>query len=171
MSDVILRPLNPSDCELLYKWRNDPWIVSLSASQRTVDLREHQAWFAEMLLRNDILIRIITNECGQDMGLVKIAREHKTEATITVYLLQPYIGKKRGPQTIREACALAFSQWQDLRKINAWIRSENIRSIVAFSRIGFKKEDHVINVNPDGGMIKMSLMVSTQSRLKTNNTI
>jgi UDP-2,4-diacetamido-2,4,6-trideoxy-beta-L-altropyranose hydrolase len=139
MSDIVLRPLKEADCDLLFSWRNDPWIISLSASQQAVEINEHQAWFAKALTRNDMLLRIICNPQGVEMGLVRVARENETEATITVYLMQPFIGEKRGPKAIGQACEFAFAQWPEVQSIHALIRRENTRSINAFLRIGFSQ--------------------------------
>mgnify|MGYP002397456852 CR=1 FL=1 len=140
----------PEDCQLLFSWRNDPWIVSLSASQQTVSMSEHQAWFSRALVRDDMLIRIISDTHGQDMGLVRVVRENETEATITVYLMQPFIGKKRGPKAIRQACEFAFAQWPEVQSINALIRRENTRSVAAFASVGFKKKFFDDTIMVDG---------------------
>lgn len=137
MSDIVLRTLKAADCDLLFSWRNDPWIISLSASQQMVSMSEHQVWFSHALVRGDMLIRIISDTHGQDMGLVRVVKENETDATITVYLMQPFVGKKRGPKAISQICVLAFAQWPEVQCINALIRRENIRSINAFSHIGF----------------------------------
>lgn len=137
MCDIVLRPLKPEDCDILFGWRNDPWIVSLSASQKTVSREEHDAWFAQVISDKDVLARIICDEKGVDMGLVRVAKSDEVRATITIYLMQPHIGCGRGPQVIEIACKDAFLRWPMLQIISAWIRAGNDRSIKAFRKIGF----------------------------------
>ena len=46
---INLRKAKSSDLDLLFQWRNNPDIVSLSASQKSVKLDEHSQWFNESI--------------------------------------------------------------------------------------------------------------------------
>ena len=49
---INLRKVKSSDLNMLFLWRNNPEIVSLSASQKTVTLDEHSQWLNASI--NDI---------------------------------------------------------------------------------------------------------------------
>src|SRR4051812_9973480 len=46
-----VRPASADDEEMLFRWRNDPWVVNQGASQRIVSKEEHRSWFQVTLQR------------------------------------------------------------------------------------------------------------------------
>jgi UDP-2,4-diacetamido-2,4,6-trideoxy-beta-L-altropyranose hydrolase len=157
MSDVLLRPLKPEDCELLFIWRNDPWIVSLSAGRQTVSLHEHEAWFAKAIKDENVFIQIISNG-DVDMGSVRVERLDKVHATITIYLMQPFIGYGKGSRAIGMACKEAFLRWPLLKVIYAWIRLENMQSRNAFFKLGFLESESKVADSRDEDMMRLQLL-------------
>ena len=68
MSDVRLRPAVEEDVDLVFSWRNDPFIVALGSLQQTVTLDEHRKWFQQSLLDRHRLLFII-EAAGESVGL------------------------------------------------------------------------------------------------------
>jgi RimJ/RimL family protein N-acetyltransferase len=135
---IRLRPATLADARTVFTWRNDPWIVSLSASRATVGWEEHIAWY-ERVIHGDHLLHIIESDEGAGMGCVRLDRSG-AEAVVTIYLLRPFVGKGIGVLALRQSCAEAFAHWPALRRIRALIRPDNVPSLRAFAKAGFVNE-------------------------------
>lgn len=133
---IKLRPAIIDDVQQVFAWRNDPWIVSLSSSQKQVNWEEHIAWFHNVLTSNQHLLLIIEPQPGVSAGIVRLDRIDEYRGCITIYLLREFTGKGIGIQAIAEACSHGFRLWS-IRTIYAHIRKENYPSISAFIKAGF----------------------------------
>lgn len=129
-----LRPAKKPDLHKLHKWRNDPWIISLSSSKRTVPLEEHRQWFTKALASSDHLLYIINEDCG----LVRAERTSRNSGVISIYLLKLYSGQGLGVEALVKACQALFKEW-GISKIYAYIRFNNYPSISAFTKAGFSE--------------------------------
>lgn len=134
--NLSLRLAVPDDMEMLFRWRNDPWIVALSSSRREVTREEHARWFREALDRDRHLLFIVRAD-SREIGTVRIDRQPDTKGVLSIYLLKAETGKAYGVKAIRLACEQAFDSWPDLGCVLAVVREGNRPSIGAFSRAGF----------------------------------
>lgn len=141
----LLRLAEASDGDLVFRWRNDPWIVSLSTSRREVTREEHRSWFGSALDRDRHLLFIVLSEGQTPAGTVRLDLVDAA-AVLTIYLLRPFTGRALGPRAIEEACRAGFAHWPQLMQIEAYVRSENLPSIKTFRRTGFE----VAGVEGDG---------------------
>ena len=132
-----LREVERQDCEILFHWRNLPEIIELGSSQKSVQWNEHEAWFNSALKSPKCIIYIITFK-KEPIGQLRFDREDQQRADISIYIVSQFIGKGLGRVAIREACKKLFNEKGSIREINALIREENIASIKAFERVGFK---------------------------------
>lgn len=137
-----LRLATTEDTKTIFLWRNDPWIVSLSASQRTVSWEEHIRWFTKVLNQDNHLLFVIEFKPNNGIGSIRLDYEQNQRAIVTIYILRPFVGRGLGVVALSEACHLGFSHWSSLLSIHAYIRSDNSPSIRAFSKAGFN------HVNP-----------------------
>ncbi|MBI5249433.1 MAG: GNAT family N-acetyltransferase [Desulfomonile tiedjei] len=133
-----LRYATPEDMDQVFRWRNDPWLISESPGLSTVDWEEHVSWFSEVLDTESHQLFIIESEDGTGMGSVRLDKAGKDRAIITIYLLQPYVGKGCGSIAIKEACNTGFGLWPWMESVHAYVRKDNKPSIMAFSKAGFK---------------------------------
>lgn len=131
-----LRPVKDSDKDLVFNWRNDPLIVALSSSQKTISRAEHEAWFPEMLKSPDIKAFII-EAGGQPAGQLRFEKKPGGLCEVTIYLMAPYKGQGHGPQALRRGVAEMKKIWPGVRVV-AYIRSDNRASIAAFAQGGFR---------------------------------
>ena len=134
-ASMVLRPATAGDARRIYNWRNDPWIVALSSSGRTVSWKEHEKWLRGLLASPEHLLFII-EAAGTGAGTVRLDRRLGGRAVVTIYLLREFTGKGLGPRALEEGCAQGFSRWP-IAAIHAYIRSDNKPSLTAFSRAGF----------------------------------
>jgi RimJ/RimL family protein N-acetyltransferase len=139
--DPVLRLAGAGDARLVYEWRNDPWIVSLSTSRRPVTWQDHQGWFTTVLERPDLyLLFIIHTPDGTPAGTVRLDREGE-DAVVTIYLLRQFTGRGLGPRALDLACGDAFRHWPAVSRIRAYVRAGNQPSLKAFARAGFAGDD------------------------------
>lgn len=150
-----LRVAQMEDAQRVFVWRNDPWIISLSTSQRMVAWEEHLAWFRKVLATDRHLLLLIEIEEGLGIGTVRLDRVDALRATLTVYLLRDFTGQGLGVKAIMSGSARAFAQWP-VRSIHAYIRKENVRSCSAFSKAGFVSAHNGADVPP--GHVEMVLL-------------
>lgn len=152
---IRLRTATTRDIQSIFEWRNDPWIVSLSASQRTVSWDEHSEWFRKVIENDRSLLLVIESEALEGMGCVRFDLVDESRAIVTIYLLGKFVGQRLGVPALIEACNRAFEVWPMLRTVQAYIRLDNARSIRAFSKAGF---DHSVSSDiPLNRQIKMVL--------------
>ena len=133
---IELRSSTIEDAEQVFKWRNDPWIISLSSSQSLVTWEEHIEWYQNVLTNGKALLSIVETAPNINAGVVRLDRINEYQAKITIYLLKEFTGQGIGVHVIVKACADGFRRWS-IRTINAYIRSDNHQSIRAFSKAGF----------------------------------
>lgn len=131
---IQLRPATAADVRLIYEWRNDPWIVSLSSGRQTVTWEEHSAWFSHRLADPDHRMYVVASSEGP-AGVARLTRKG-TDAFISVYLLRPFTGRGWGVQVIRSAVQAAFNAWP-VNRVVAQIRKDNQPSLTAFAKAGF----------------------------------
>jgi RimJ/RimL family protein N-acetyltransferase len=130
-----LRSANWKDREKIFQWRNDPWVLSFSSSQRSVDAEEHRVWFQNALSDPSHSINVIVLE-HEDIGLARLHRTNSERATISIYLLHEFCGKGYGAIAIQLACEKAWSVWP-IREINAYTLKTNSVSERSFKKNGF----------------------------------
>jgi RimJ/RimL family protein N-acetyltransferase len=132
---VRLRPAAAGDVDLVFGWRNDPFIVARGSSQRTVTRQEHERWFAETLSRSDRLVFIIEHE-GVSAGQIRFDRVDEHRCVVSVYLLEKYVGRGLGVDAIRIGCTDILARWS-VDAVIACVRQGNDPGRRAFLKAGF----------------------------------
>ena len=134
MMGITLRPATSSDIEMIFAWRNDPFIVARSSSQDTVTWREHVTWL-ETALRDDEHLIFILERGGTPIGQARFARTHHA-CVISIYLLEHYTGKGYGVEGIRRSCVEVFERWS-VSEVIACVRLDNVAAKSAFLKARF----------------------------------
>jgi UDP-2,4-diacetamido-2,4,6-trideoxy-beta-L-altropyranose hydrolase len=138
MVSARLRVATAGDRRAVFEWRNDPLIVSLGGSRRAVTWEEHTDWYDRVLDDGERHLLFIVESKGRGIGTVRFDREGEDVAMVTIYLLPAFIGRGFGVPMLREGCSRALSQWPSVRVLRAEIRVDNLRSIRAFEKAGFR---------------------------------
>ena len=100
-----------------------------------VTWEEHVAWFDAALCAKDRRIYIVSqNEV--DIGLVRFDLVQPEKCVISVYLLEPYVGKGLGVSAIRYGCGLIKREWP-VTEIIACVRLDNSMGGSGFKKSGF----------------------------------
>lgn len=138
-SKVSLRPVRLDDREMVYRWRNDPFIVAHGSSNRTVSWTEHAQWFDETLAKRDRKMYIIVQR-NVAIGQIRFDRQNELDCVVSVYLLQEFTGHGLGVLAIREGCRLALEGW-DVKRVIACVRGDNPNGRSAFLKAGFQEQE------------------------------
>ena len=158
---VVLRRAGPNDRDKIFAWRNDPWIVSLSADQRIVDEKEHTFWFNAILHDPSRLLFIVT-QGNVDVGTLRVEKLDEQRAALTVYLMRSFTGRGLGKKAIVQGSREAFRTWRDLQSIHAIIRVENTASIAAFRKAGYVECPTAQRTQRRTGLVEMYLKRSVR---------
>ncbi|HEY0234806.1 MAG TPA: GNAT family protein [Afipia sp.] len=128
-----------NDARIVFDLRNDPFIVALGQSGKSVLWDEHLRWFKHCLESPDLhriyLITIDALFCC----VLRFDRKNTATATVSIYLRQTSIGRGIGVRAIKLGCELIANLWP-IKIIEAFVVSGNTRSERAFRRAGFQAD-------------------------------
>jgi RimJ/RimL family protein N-acetyltransferase len=134
-SAVELRPATLGDADLVFHWRNLPEIVALGTSGRAVERGEHEAWLRRVVEGDDSLLLIVVAD-GRPIGQVRFDW-HDGWCSVSIYLLSGHTGRGLGVAALRAGCRRAIEH-RPTERIVAFVRADNLRSISAFRKAGFR---------------------------------
>ena len=136
-SKIHLRPATPEDRDLVFGWRNIPEIIALGSSQKPVSALEHSDWFGSILRsRNCRLFIILLDDVP--IGQVRFEIKENDHAEISIFLITGSTGRGLGAVSINKSCRLAFASFPEASCIVAFVRKNNVGSLRAFGKAGFK---------------------------------
>lgn len=151
---ISLRLATMNDLEMVFRWRNDPFILAHGSSQCEVTRDEHEAWFAETIrgIRRRMYIVVRSTE---PIGQVRFDREGESDCVISVYLLNEFTGQGWGVDAIRLGCESIFQSW-DVSRVIACVRKDNPRGRGAFLRAGFQENESAVTCPDDHSCLVLS---------------
>lgn len=127
----------PDDCDMLFTWRNTPWVIGLGASQRTVEAEEHRRWFAETLTGEKRELFIIEID-DTPSGIVRYDLLSDDNAEISIYLMPARSGRGYGRQVLLST-ASEFMVRRGISRVIARVLPQNMRSARFFGNLGFRQ--------------------------------
>jgi UDP-2,4-diacetamido-2,4,6-trideoxy-beta-L-altropyranose hydrolase len=132
---IALRPATIQDAEMVFLWRNSPFIVARGSSQKTVAWEKHLQWFRETIAgSNRKMLIVMVN--GQPVGQVRFDRVDDDTMTISAYLIETHTGRGLGVDAIRIGCNILFSDLPVARVV-ACVREDNVAARAGFRKAGF----------------------------------
>jgi UDP-2,4-diacetamido-2,4,6-trideoxy-beta-L-altropyranose hydrolase len=136
-NSILLRPVIEDDCEILWHWANDPVIRSVSFSSESISWTDHVQWFTSKLCDQNCVFYIALNPDNVAIGQVRYDITQK-EATISLALAESFRGQGYGSNLILLGCK-KLGQNLGVERINAYVKPDNLASIRAFLKSGFKE--------------------------------
>jgi len=127
------------DLDMVFRWRNDPFILSHGSSLHEVEWEEHRKWFEETILGDGRHMFIVFDR-HNPIGQVRFDRQNQQECVASVYVLRPFTGRGWGVQAIRMGCAAIFEAW-DVDRVIACVRLDNQAGRSAFLKAGFQETE------------------------------
>lgn len=145
MSSIKLRRATHEDMARIYEWRNAPSTQKYSFNAEPIPWDTHVNWFKDILFC-DKRILLIGEILHHPIGVLRFNLLDSDEAVVDIYLVPGEYGKGLGSKLL-----LAGIQWARLnttaKMIRAEIISDNIASLKAFAKVGFKEQHRVFKYN------------------------
>lgn len=144
--DLSLRNIEPSDINDLFRWRNHSETRKNSFNKNAVSWNEHERWFKAK--SNDPCTTIFI-ACYKEEKIGSIRFENKGDVVKTSVMLNPdFLGKGFGPNVIKIGTKKFISEKRHGKPIIAEIKKDNISSLKAFQKAGFKESHLTFVYNP-----------------------
>jgi RimJ/RimL family protein N-acetyltransferase len=131
-----LRPAVAADARLLWRWANDPATRAWSYLSAKIPWEGHRRWLAGKLetpRRSRIYVAMAPGPAGQ----IRFEVVRAGVARVGVSVAPEQRGRGLGVRIIRQGCRRA-SRDLGLRRVLAYIKTENAASVRAFERAGFR---------------------------------
>jgi UDP-2,4-diacetamido-2,4,6-trideoxy-beta-L-altropyranose hydrolase len=132
---IRLRKARRDDCELLWKWANDPEIRGVSFSPEPIPWEHHVSWFSSKL-NDSNCVHLIATDINGPIGQARFDI-NEDEARISVSVDGAHRGKNKGTSIIRLASNRLIEE-STVQLINAYVKQSNGASVVAFTKAGYR---------------------------------
>ena len=132
-----LRLAKPEDCELLFRWANDALTRCMSTSSQEITQPEHAEWFRQKLQDPGCFMYIVTHPQRAAVGQVRFDVDSTDCAVVSVSIAPDCRGHGYAAEAIHLATATIRAS-VELRVIDAFIKPDNLASVRAFARAGYR---------------------------------
>lgn len=141
---IYMRKANANDLMLYYEWANDTAVRLQSFNTETIDLETHKLWFGKKLEDQSCSLFLFENRKSDVIGQVRIEIDvsNKSKAIIGISIDKNFRGKGLASKLLKIAIFSFFEKYSYCT-IEAYIKSENIRSIKSFEDAGFVFKQHL----------------------------
>ncbi len=134
---IYLMEAYEEDCELFYKWANDPDVRAASFSTDSIAWDEHVKWFREKLQDPNCAFHIVMDSKCRLLGQVRFELNDEN-AVINISIRSEFRGQRIGSLLILRAVDELFKR-KHISRVDAFIKLQNIRSIREFEKAGFSR--------------------------------
>lgn len=136
-TELKFRPVESDDINDLFEWRNHPEVRKNSFSSKPLSWEEHEKWFKEKVKDPGTTIYMVYTE-GEKIGSIRF--EEKDDAVKVSVMLNPdFFGKGLGAEIIKSGSEKFIREKNCKKPITAEIKKNNIASIKAFQKAGFRE--------------------------------
>lgn len=135
-----------SDCDILYRWANDPEIRKQAINSEFIKYDVHVNWFNKQLSDPNSYFYIF-KLANKHVGLVRFNR-YKNMARISYLVNSDYRGKGFGKLILKLGILKLIDEETPVTILKAEVKMDNFPSQKAFIDLGFKEmEQEIINGN------------------------
>ncbi len=139
-----LRDVKLEDCQILWKWTNDPVTRAMSFSSDYIPFETHKSWFNRRAQNPEIAFYLASNQDGIPLGQTRFESDGRS-TFVSLNLSPDFRGCGLGRELIRQATQKYMKEKKGDRVI-ALIKRENYASIRAFEKSGYHKiRDEIFN--------------------------
>ena len=136
--DIAIRRAEAGDCASIWRWRNDPAARAVSVDSREIPWADHRDWYAQSLQNSARAILIGMTSDGP-CGCVRFDRADGA-AVVSIFLDPARLGRGLGAHLLRAGERWLRANWPDVRRIEATILPDNVRSQRAFAKAGYERD-------------------------------
>lgn len=134
--DIKVRPAQTNDAQRIWEIRNEPASLAVAASQETIPLAQHIAWFNSQYFTNKGSICFVAEVAQSVVGYCRFDLDlNKNHYINSIAVASSMHGKGIGTLLLKESIV----QFKSSIPIHAEVRKFNTASIKMFERVGFKK--------------------------------
>ena len=137
VSEMQIQLVKEEDCELLWKWANDPQTRSASFHSNPITWEQHCQWFTDKLNSSDCIIYLVSIDQNNPFGQVRFDVKKNT-AVISLSIAKEFRGIGLSSEMIKQACVQFFRE-SKIQTVQALIKEKNMISISTFKKAGFVK--------------------------------
>lgn len=137
--ELTLRPAEPEDMDLLYRWANDPVTRRNGFHTEQIPYEEHRAWFVNVMRDASTLIYICL-EGHKPVGQIRL-RIEAGEALISYSVDPENRGRGVGTRLLGLAEERLKGKYPKVRLLVGEVKYDNTASLRAFEKNGYNRED------------------------------
>ena len=141
-ADITLRIAIEEDMLNVWEWRNDSVTIANSFDSVYITMEKHDAWFMDALTNSNKVL-LIGCKGEEKVGLVRFDRLSEGVSEISINVSPTF--RKQGIGTIMLKKSLSWVKG----RVIARIKEDNMISLSAFEKAGFRFEDRT------EGIVKM----------------
>jgi UDP-2,4-diacetamido-2,4,6-trideoxy-beta-L-altropyranose hydrolase len=134
---VRLRGADQGDCQLLWKWANDPEVRTVSFSTEPISWERHLQWFHSKLADPNAALYLAVDPKGAPIGHVRYQIDG-ARAAVSISLAKPWRGRGFG-RTILAMATQELFRTSTATIIDAYVKPVNAISLRLFTRAGYKQ--------------------------------
>jgi UDP-2,4-diacetamido-2,4,6-trideoxy-beta-L-altropyranose hydrolase len=133
--ELLLRPVRPEDCHLIWQWASDSVIRAHSFHPEPILWEQHVAWFDERLADPFTQFYLAVDADAKPIGQIRFQVEAEA-ATVSVSLALEQRGKGYGAEIIRLGSRQIWTT-TEVTHIHAYVKPDNGASARAFAMAGY----------------------------------
>lgn len=135
------RKAGSKDSKDLFDWRNNETTRKNSFNMDAILWSDHVNWFSNRIRDpNTTIFMVYVDDIK--IGSIRF-EENENTYRVSVVLAPEYTGKGVGPEVIRSGTELFLKRKKGRKPVIAEVKENNVASIKAFKRAGFKKR-HIV---------------------------
>lgn len=140
-----LRRATLYDSKIVFDLSNDPIVRSQSINKNQIPWDEHLKWFENKINDKNYFFLLSFDKSDNFIGQIRFQIEDNS-ATVSISITEKFRGKGLSKKIIIEGCEKVFNEFNNIKKIFAYILPENTASINGFKSAGFKfVKEEIIN--------------------------
>lgn len=152
LSDIHLRPVTFSDSHYLWLLRNQADCRANSFCEDEISWETHERWFAQQLLNQNCFFYMI-EFCGQSVGQIRLNIDQELIGEISISIDEQF----RSLGVAKKALVIVAQDLANkglVRVLEAYVKAQNLQSVVMFLGAGFKFEKTIKRNNVDIYILK-----------------
>jgi UDP-2,4-diacetamido-2,4,6-trideoxy-beta-L-altropyranose hydrolase len=135
LSGLQLRRTMESDCEVFWKWANDPEVRAASFRCKPISWESHAEWFRTKLADPNAIIYTVSNRDHAPVGELRYQIEGK-RAVLSISLGAQFRGSGFGRKMLAVGTERFFHD-SEVESIEAYVKPSNKASLKLFAGAGF----------------------------------
>lgn len=124
------------DMKEVFELSNDNLVRSNSFNQKKIDWEDHKIWFKNKIKDKNCIFYLVKNTDNNLISQIRIDKINPNEGDISISIAPLFRGKGYGANILKLVSEKVTSE-KNIKKINAYIKNENIASKKMFEKAGY----------------------------------